>query len=79
MHSLAQAGPRGTSNMDHWHSTLVVFLASLHVCHGLLQMPRWFGDNLVLQTNSQYGSRSFLNGKADPGECDSNRQSIPKL
>eukprot|EP00729_Bicosta_minor_P021314 gene21314-33467_t len=56
--------------MDHWPSTLVVFLASLHVCHGLLQMPRWFGDNLVLQTNSQYGSRSFLNGKADPGECD---------
>ena len=33
-----------------------------------LRMPRWFGDNLVLQTNSEYGSRSFLNGLAEPFE-----------
>merc|ERR1719502_545916 len=33
-----------------------------------VRMPRWFGDHMVLQTNAEYGSRSFLNGKAKPGE-----------
>ena len=28
----------------------------------------WFGDNMVFQVNAEYGARSFLNGKADPGE-----------
>ena len=31
-------------------------------------MPGWFGDNMVLQTNGEYGARSFLSGKAAPGE-----------
>jgi hypothetical protein len=31
-------------------------------------LPRWFGDNMVLQTNDEYGARSFLNGIASPGE-----------
>lgn len=33
-----------------------------------VQVPRWFGDNMVFQTNAEYGARSFLNGKARPGE-----------
>ena len=33
-----------------------------------VQLPRWFADEMVLQTNSQYGARSFLNGRARPGE-----------
>lgn len=31
-------------------------------------MPRWFSDGMVLQTNAEYGARSFLNGIAKPGE-----------
>ena len=31
-------------------------------------MPRWFQSNMVLQTNAEYGARSFLNGRAKPGE-----------
>ena len=31
-------------------------------------MPRWFGDNMVLQTNAEYGARAFLSGKAKPNE-----------
>ena len=44
----------------------------LHLClHAALaevEMPAWFGDNMVLQTNAEYGARSFLNGRAKPGE-----------
>jgi hypothetical protein len=31
-------------------------------------MPHFFGDDMVLQTNSEYGTRAFLNGLASPGE-----------
>jgi hypothetical protein len=31
-------------------------------------VPRWFGDNMVFQVNAEYGARSFLNGRAAPGE-----------
>ena len=34
-----------------------------------LKLPAWFGDNMVLQTNAEYGSRSFINGLAKPGEA----------
>ena len=33
-----------------------------------IQLPAWFGDGMVLQTNSEYGARSFITGRADPGE-----------
>ena len=33
-----------------------------------VEMPAWFGDNMVLQTNAEYGARSFLTGRAKPGE-----------
>ena len=35
---------------------------------GAVRMPRWFSDNLVLQTRDQCGVRCFLNGVANPGE-----------
>ena len=35
---------------------------------GAVRMPRWFSDNMVLQTNAEYGARSFLSGRANPGE-----------
>ena len=31
-------------------------------------MPPYFSDGMVLQTNTQYGARAFLNGWASPGE-----------
>ena len=31
-------------------------------------LPAWFGDHMVLQTNSEYGARAFLHGTAAPGE-----------
>ena len=33
-----------------------------------LQMPAFFGDNMVLQTRSRGGDRAFLSGWAAPGE-----------
>ena len=33
-----------------------------------VQMPAWFSDNMVLQTNAEYGARAFLSGQAAPGE-----------
>jgi hypothetical protein len=33
-----------------------------------VELPMWFGDGMVFQVNSEYGARSFLNGKASPGE-----------
>ena len=33
-----------------------------------VELPQWFGDGMVLQTNAEYGARSFLNGRAKPGE-----------
>ena len=35
---------------------------------GAVRMPRWFSDNMGLQTNAEYGARSFLSGRAIPGE-----------
>jgi len=44
----------------------------LHICLtaalAAVELPAWFGDNMVLQTNAEYGARSFLNGRAKPGE-----------
>ena len=31
-------------------------------------MPAWFGDDMILQTNHEYGSRAFLSGEAEAGE-----------
>lgn len=47
---------------------LVVSLSAASKTAAAVQVPRWFGDNMVFQTNEEYGARSFLNGKARPGE-----------
>eukprot|EP00041_Stephanoeca_diplocostata_P036427 m.1331336 g.1331336 ORF g.1331336 m.1331336 type:complete len:916 (+) comp24863_c1_seq1:65-2812(+) len=36
--------------------------------HGAVRLPAWFSDGVVLQTNAEYGARSFINGLASPGE-----------
>ena len=44
-------------------------VAGAALCGGVaakLQLPAWFGDHMVLQTNSEYGARAFLNGLTDP-------------
>merc|ERR1719201_200854 len=33
-----------------------------------VRMPEIYGDNMVLQTNEEYGARAFLNGEADANE-----------
>ena len=33
-----------------------------------VELPMWFGDNMVFQVNAEYGAHSFLNGRAGPGE-----------
>ena len=32
-----------------------------------LALPKWFGNGMVLQTNAEYGARSFISGVAKPG------------
>ena len=39
-----------------------------HGADAAVRLPAWFGDGMVLQTNAEYGARSFLSGKADPNE-----------
>eukprot|EP01064_Diplonema_japonicum_P004283 TRINITY_DN1279_c0_g2_i1.p1 TRINITY_DN1279_c0_g2~~TRINITY_DN1279_c0_g2_i1.p1 ORF type:complete len:890 (+),score=242.98 TRINITY_DN1279_c0_g2_i1:48-2672(+) len=46
----------------------LVFASLCALSEGAVQMPNWFGDNMVIQTNEEYGARGFLNGKASPGE-----------
>ncbi|KAL3910988.1 MAG: hypothetical protein SGARI_001861, partial [Bacillariaceae sp.] len=43
-----------------------------------LALPQWFGDHMVLQTNDEYGARSFLNGVASPGETVTVQVLTPK-
>ncbi len=31
-------------------------------------LPGWFGDNMVVQTNAEYGARAVLSGRASPSE-----------
>ena len=38
------------------------------VAGAAVSVPAWFGDNMVFQVNAEYGARSFINGKAKPGE-----------
>jgi alpha-galactosidase len=47
---------------------ILPLLLSLQLANAVPILPKWFGDNMILQTNSEYGARSFLNGKADPSE-----------
>ena len=42
---------------------------TLLIAEAVVQMPAWISDNMVLQTNHEYGTRSRLNGLADPGEA----------
>ena len=46
-----------------------LFLSALMTAvQAAVTLPRWFGDNMVFQVNAEYGARSFLNGRARPGE-----------
>jgi len=49
---------------------LVVILASYctRSIKAAVSLPKWFGDNMVLQAHGEYGALPFLNGKALPGE-----------
>jgi hypothetical protein len=49
--------------------TALVLVAVATGATAELQLPKWFGDNMVLQTNSEYGARSFINGLAKPDEA----------
>jgi hypothetical protein len=48
--------------------TTATFVVLARLALGGVQMPAHFGDEMVLQTNAEYGARAFLNGFADPGE-----------
>eukprot|EP01060_Flectonema_neradi_P007276 TRINITY_DN15044_c0_g1_i1.p1 TRINITY_DN15044_c0_g1~~TRINITY_DN15044_c0_g1_i1.p1 ORF type:complete len:919 (+),score=125.18 TRINITY_DN15044_c0_g1_i1:59-2815(+) len=47
---------------------IVLLALLLHGASALLQMPKWFGDNMVLEANHESGDLARLNGKADAGE-----------
>ena len=49
-------------------STFVRLLLCVPATVAVVSVPRWFGDNMVFQSNAEYGARSFINGKARPGE-----------
>eukprot|EP00756_Hemistasia_phaeocysticola_P021196 Hpha_TRINITY_DN15761_c6_g6::TRINITY_DN15761_c6_g6_i1::g.38595::m.38595/K07407/E3.2.1.22B, galA, rafA; alpha-galactosidase len=40
----------------------------LHAAGAKLVVPQWISDGMVLQTNHEYGARSFLNGVSDVGK-----------
>ena len=46
----------------------IILIFSCATARGAVRMPRWFSDNMVLQTNKEYGARSFLSGRANPSE-----------
>jgi hypothetical protein len=46
----------------------VVLLSAVQIHDAAVSVPRWFGDNMVFQKNNEYGARSFINGRAKPGE-----------
>ena len=41
---------------------------TLLIAEAAVQIPSWISDNMVLQTNHEYGARAKVNGLADPGE-----------
>jgi hypothetical protein len=47
---------------------VLALLLVLSASHAAVSVPRWFGDNMVFQKNDEYGARSFINGRARPGE-----------
>eukprot|EP00117_Sycon_ciliatum_P036047 scpid34671/ scgid27197/ Alpha-galactosidase; Alpha-D-galactoside galactohydrolase; Melibiase len=47
---------------------IIVVLAVLGLSSAAVHLPNIFGDNMVLQTNGEYGARSFIWGTASPGE-----------
>jgi hypothetical protein len=49
-----------------YYATLCLLAAPL--ARAAVRMPAFFGDGMVMQTNAEYGARSFLNGMADPME-----------
>ena len=49
-------------------ATCLLFALCVACCDASVVAPRWFGDNMVLQTNAEYGARAFLSGRASPGE-----------
>ena len=47
----------------------ILLLAGFVQCvSAVLQMPKWFGDNMVLEANHESGDLARLNGRADSGE-----------
>eukprot|EP00051_Salpingoeca_urceolata_P033164 m.19286 g.19286 ORF g.19286 m.19286 type:complete len:914 (-) comp5913_c0_seq1:132-2873(-) len=49
-------------------TTTLLALMFTTPAHAVVWMPSHFGDGMVLQTNSRYGARAFINGFADPFE-----------
>jgi len=43
-------------------------LVLLSSCHAEIVLNQLFGDNMILQTNADYGARAFFYGTAKPGE-----------
>ena len=42
-----------------------LLLACLPAVAGVLTVPQWISDNVILQTNFEYGARAFVNGVSD--------------
>lgn len=49
-------------------SVVVLLFLLISIGNAKISMPSWFGSNMVLQSNAEYGARSFLNGKSSPLE-----------
>lgn len=60
---------RESASMTAKRSSIALLCVALFAStHGAVRLPAWFSDGLILQTNSEYGARSFINGLASPGE-----------
>eukprot|EP00937_MAST-01D_sp_MAST-1D-sp2_P002502 g2502.t1 len=46
----------------------ITLLGFFGLASATLRMPGFFGDDMVIQTRSEYGTRAFLNGFAAPNE-----------
>ena len=49
-------------------AVLLSLLATFQLADAIVRVPSIFSDGCVMQTNAEYGARSFVYGTAVPGE-----------
>ena len=59
-------------------ATLLLLTVFLAAARAAIRLPSIFSDGCVLQTNHEYGARSYVYGRAVPGELVTVRTRFPR-